>query len=77
MDPANSGHFLKKTKRCKPARTVCVKDTLYESPVWPLRLEPGRSPILESCEKSRNGPGDSLTRTRCHITNYGSGKFTV
>ena len=59
------------------ARTECVKDTLYESPVWPLRLdEPGRSPILEAV-KSRNGPGDSLTRTRCHITNYGSGKFTV
>ena len=37
-----------------------VKDTLYESPVWPLRLgEPGRSPILEAV-KSRNGPGDSL-----------------
>ena len=24
-----------------------IQDTLYESPVWPLRLgEPGRSPIL-------------------------------
>ena len=55
-----------------------VKDTLYESPVWPLRLgEPGRSPILEAVRNRAMAQGDSLTRTRCHIINYGSGKFTV